>query len=212
MRKPCLYGADYSVYVRTARLALTEKTVDYDLVPVDVFAPDGPPRAYLSRQPFGRIPAFEHGDFALYETGATTRYVDEAFDGPRLQPDGAKARARMNQIISIADGYVYPILVWGIYVEQVSKPGSGREADGAKLAASLQKAPVCLKAIADLMSAGPWLCGDAVTLADFHLAPMIDYFMKAPVSAALMADVPELAVWWARISARSAMLATVPTS
>ncbi|RVD71405.1 glutathione S-transferase family protein, partial [Mesorhizobium sp. M4A.F.Ca.ET.029.04.2.1] len=43
MSKPILYGADYSVYVRIARLALEEKGIGYDLVPVDVFAPEGVP-------------------------------------------------------------------------------------------------------------------------------------------------------------------------
>ena len=42
MGRPVLYGADYSVYVRIARLALYEKGVGYDLVPVDIFASGGP--------------------------------------------------------------------------------------------------------------------------------------------------------------------------
>jgi glutathione S-transferase len=84
--EPVVYGAPYSVYVRAVRLALEEKGVPYRLVPIDVFTPDGPPKEYLNRQPFGRIPAFEHGGFQLYEAGAITRYVDEAFPGPVLQP------------------------------------------------------------------------------------------------------------------------------
>jgi len=48
MKKPTLYGADYSVYVRIARLALLEKGVDHELVPVDVFAEGGPPPGILS--------------------------------------------------------------------------------------------------------------------------------------------------------------------
>ena len=86
MPNPTLYGAAYSVYVRAVRMALAEKGVAYTLVPVDVFAPGGPSAEYLARQPFGKIPAFEHDGFRLYEAGAITRYVDEAFDGPPLQP------------------------------------------------------------------------------------------------------------------------------
>ncbi|MFZ6765015.1 glutathione S-transferase N-terminal domain-containing protein [Pseudoroseomonas sp. WGS1072] len=52
--QPVLYGASYSVYVRAVRLTLAEKGVPYTLVPVDVFAPGGPPAEYLARQPFGR--------------------------------------------------------------------------------------------------------------------------------------------------------------
>src|SRR5215470_13865149 len=47
--RPIVYGAPYSVYVRAVRLTLEEKRVAYDLVPVDVFAPGGPPVEHLTR-------------------------------------------------------------------------------------------------------------------------------------------------------------------
>jgi len=78
-----------------------------------------------ARHPFGKIPAFEHAGFRLYEAGAITRYVDEAFPGHRLQPDDACGRARTNQIISILDSYAYRTLVWDIYVERVTRPAGG---------------------------------------------------------------------------------------
>jgi glutathione S-transferase len=76
---------------------------------------------HRARHPFGKIPAFEHDGFRLYEAGAITRYVDEALPGPRLQPRG---RARMNQIVSTLDSYAYGTLVWDIYVERVFRPGA----------------------------------------------------------------------------------------
>lgn len=210
MGKPVLYGASYSVYVRASRLALHEKGVDYDLVPVDVFAEGGPPASYLARQPFGRIPAFEHDGFQLYETGAITRYIDEAFDGPQLQPADPQGRARVNQIISIADGYIYPVLVWGIYVEQVSKPARGEQSDMKRLQASLSKAPIILDALADLIGDGAWLGGENITLADLHVAPMIDYFSRAPESLPMLARHAHLSEWWSRMRERASMRRTQP--
>ena len=84
MARPKLFGADFSVYVRIVQLTLAQKHVDYELVPVDVFAPEGIPAWYLDLQPFGRMPAFEHDGFRLFETAAIARYVDEAFAGPAL--------------------------------------------------------------------------------------------------------------------------------
>src|SRR5262245_50259086 len=110
-----LYGAAYSVYVRACRLTLEEKNVPYELVEIDVFAPQCPPPSHLDRHPFGRIPAFEHDGFGIYEAAAIERYVDEAFAGPPLQPDTAKARARMTQTISMVDSYAYRPMVWDIY-------------------------------------------------------------------------------------------------
>ncbi|MBP1858836.1 glutathione S-transferase family protein [Rhizobium herbae] len=210
MQKPILFGADYSVYVRAVRLALFEKGVDYDLVPIDVFAETGPPPPYLTRQPFGRIPALEHDGFQLYETGAITRYIDEAFEGPALQPADPCHRARVNQIISIADGYVYSTLVWGIYVERVSKPLRGEPSDETRLAASLSKAPVILKALADLMGDGPWLGGTALTLANLHVAPMMDYFAKSPEGLPMLDRHANLRGWWSRMRERASMRQTEP--
>jgi glutathione S-transferase len=104
-RKPTVFGAPYSVYVRSVRLTLEEKAVDYDLVPVDIFAAGGPPREQVARHQFGKIPAFEHDSFRLYEAGAIARYIDEAFAGVPLQPADVRGRARMTQIISILDSY-----------------------------------------------------------------------------------------------------------
>ncbi|MCB4767176.1 glutathione S-transferase family protein [Ancylobacter sp. Lp-2] len=202
---PRLFGASYSVYVRIARLVLAEKGVACEQVPVDVFAPDGPPPDYRQRHPFGRIPAFEHDGFRLYETGAITRYVDEAFAGPALQPAAPRARARMNQLIGIADAYAYPALVWGVYVERVEKPERDMPANEAAIAAALPPARICLAAMAELMGEGPWLAGATLSLADLHLAPMIGYFLKAPEGAAMFAGFPALADWWARLAGRPSL-------
>jgi len=208
--KPQVFGVDYSVYVRIVRLALAEKSVEYRLVPVDIFAEEGPLKGYLDRHPFGRIPAFEHAGFSLYETGAIARYVDDAFEGPRLQPTDIKARARCNQLISIADNYAYPQLVRGIYVERVSKPRRGVAPDEAKIAATIPKARMCLKAISDLMGDNPWLAGPCLTLADLYAAPMFDYFLMAPEGKENMQLHANLAAWWSHITARPSMTVTSP--
>jgi glutathione S-transferase len=205
---PLLFGAPYSVYVRAARLALDEKGVDYRLVPVDAFAPGGPPPEHMARHPFGKIPAFEHDGFRLYETGAITRYVDEAFPGPALQPTDARDRARMNQVISIFDNYVYSTLIWVIYLERVVRPANGTEADEAKIAAALPKAETCLSALSELMGEAPWLAGPAITLADLHAAPMIRLFRLTPEGDNLLTKHDRLARWWDRISARPSFLRT----
>lgn len=206
---PIVYGATYSVYVRTCRMALAEKGVPYTLVPVDVFAPGGPPAEHLARQPFGKIPAFEHDGFALYETGAITRYVDEAFDGPPLQPADPKARARMTQAIGLQDGHVYPDLVWGVYVERIEAPARGRATNEARIARLLPKAETCLAAL-EALANGAWLAGDQLTLADLHAAPMFALFRRAPEGAAMMPRYPRLETWWAAISDRPSFIETTP--
>jgi glutathione S-transferase len=206
--EPILFGAAYSVYVRAARLALAEKGVAYRLVEIDIFAEGGPPPDFAARHPFGRIPAFEHDGFRLYESGAITRYVDEAFPGPPLQPEDPRGRARVNQILSILDSYAYRTLVWDIYVERVRAPQQDRGPDEARIAAALPRAQICLAALADLMGAGPWLAGARLTLADLHAAPIFAYAALAPEGAALLARHDGIRRWWGKMAARASMAAT----
>jgi len=203
MTKPILYGADYSVYVRIARLTLAEKGVGYDLVPLDIFAAEGIPAWYLEHHPFGRIPAFDHDGFRLFETSAIARYVDEAFDGPALQPEEPRSRATMNQIIGMLDAYGYRSMVWDVAVERLEKEAP----DEALIANGLRQAETVLRVLTSLKPPGPWLMGDWLTLADLHAAPIIAYFLKVSEGRKLLADFADLQVWWDRIANRPSLAA-----
>ncbi|TIL89367.1 MAG: glutathione S-transferase family protein [Mesorhizobium sp.] len=204
MSRPVVYGADYSVYVRIVRLALEEKGIGYELVPVDIFAADGIPGWYFDHQPFRRIPAFEHDGFRLHETGAIARYVDEAFDGPALQPIEARSRARMNQIIAMLDAYAYRAMVWDVAVERLKKTTP----DEALIANGLLQAATVLRALTSLKAAGPWLLGEQLTLADLHAAPIIGYFVKVADGQNLLAEFPDIRDWFARIALRESFAKT----
>jgi len=206
--EPVLYGADYSVYTRIARLALLEKCISCRFETVDVFATGGPPEAHLRRHPFGRIPAFAHDDVALYEACAICRYVDEAFPGPPLQPADAAGRGRMTQIISLLDAYAFRPMVMDIYVERVSAPARGRAPDEARIAAAVPQAERCLSALARMIGDAPWLAGPALSLADLHAAPMFSYFTQAAEGAALLDNWPSMRAWWRRMTMREAVAAT----
>jgi glutathione S-transferase len=199
-----VFGAAYSVYVQAVRLTLWAKGVPYDLVEVDVFGACGVPAEHLSRHPFGRIPAFQHGSFRLYETAPICRYIDEAFDGPKLQPSTPTDRAVMGQAISIMDNYAYRSLVWGIYVQRILIPQRGLTADLEKIEEARQCAKTCLRALDGLAPAGNWLAGDELSLADLHSAPMFALFLTTPDASELMEPHKRLAAWWVRIDERAA--------
>jgi glutathione S-transferase len=204
MTKPTLYGADYSVYVRIVRLALEEKGIDYELVPVDVFAAEGIPGWYFEHHPFGRIPAFEHDGFRLFEASAIVRYADEAFGGPALQPVEVRPRATMNQIIGMLDAYAYRAMVWDVAVERLEKEAP----DEALIAAGLRQARTALQALSSLKAEGPWLLGAELTLADLHAAPIIGYFVKVAEGQSLLAEFANIQEWWTRIAQRPSFSGT----
>lgn len=190
--------------MRIVRLVLEEKGIDYELVPVDVFAAEGIPAWYFEHHPFGRIPAFEHDGFRLFETSAIARYVDEAFDGPALQATEPRGRATMNQIIGMLDAYAYRSMVWDVAVERLEKEAP----DEALIAGGLAQASKALRTLSALKAPGPWLLGDQLTLADLHAAPIIGYFVKVAEGRNLLAEFPDIRDWYARIAARPSFVRT----
>lgn len=203
-----LHGYQYSVYSWIARLALHEKGVAYTWVEVDPFAA-AVPSSYLAKRPFKRVPALVHDDFAVYETGAITRYVDEAFAGPSLQRTIAAERARCNQIVSIIDSYAYWPLVRQVFSHSVFRPLMGRPPDSAEIRSGLEAAPTVLGAL-DMLAGGQQLCGDEMSIADIHLAPMIGYFVLAPEGRSLLDRYDRLSAWWTKMAQRPAYRATTP--
>jgi glutathione S-transferase len=201
-----VFGASYSVYVRAVLMALESKGVAYRLEPVDIFSPDADREAHRRLHPFLRIPAFRHGDFVLYEAAAITRYVDEAFMGPPLQPVPAENRARMTQIVSMTDAYAYRPLVWDVYVERVSKPREGNPSDEMRIAEALPKARTYMEALSHLMGRQAFLADEFPTLADFQAAPVFGYFVEAEEGRRMMAEFPRISGWWKRISATPAWI------
>jgi len=144
MTNPTIYGPSYSAYVRTARLALEERGAAYDLVDVAMMAGAHKQPGFMSRNPFGKLPAFDHDGLSLYETNAITRYVDRALPGPALQPTDAKALARVDQVISIVDSFAYPCMIGQLAWQRLVVPMQGGAPDQAVVAASLPQVRLCL--------------------------------------------------------------------
>jgi len=204
MSKPTLYGPAYSTYTRSVRLALVEKGVDYNLVEVD-FLTGSMPADQVERHPFARVPAFAHDGFEIYEVTAIERYIDEAFDGPALQPEAVKERARMNQIISIIDSYTYSCTVGQLVIQRIVMPMLGEQPDEDAISAAMPEIARSIAIISGLRADRKFLVNDRVTLADLHLAPIFDYFQSTPDSDSILQEHPGLRSWWAEMSERESM-------
>lgn len=209
MAKPILYGPGYSTYTRSARLTLEEKGVAHDLVEFD-FIGGGMPAEHIARQPFGKVPAFEHDGLMLYETPAIERYVDEAFDGPSLQPATPAQRARMAQVISIIDSYAYPCTIGKLVIQRIVTPILGGTPDESIIAEAMPEVEKCMSEFARLLGDQEYLVGNALSLADLHLAPIFAYFVDTPESKVVLESKSNLSAWWQRIGARDSLAKTKP--
>jgi glutathione S-transferase len=193
-----LHGYRYSVYNRIARLALLSKNVEHETIEVDPFGELS--EAYLRLHPFGRVPALAHGAFELFETSAITRYVDRAFPGPSLQPEGARALARMDQVIAAIDAYAYWPMVRQVSSHAFFRPLVGEPSSREEIDIGLNASRTVLSFLDRVAGEGAILTGRDITLADWHLAAMTDYFVRADEGKEALAHHPALQRWWDRVS------------
>lgn len=203
-----LHGYRYSVYTRIVRLVLLAKDVEYETVEVNPFA--GISAGYIKLHPFGRVPVLEHGSFKLFETSTITRYIDRTFAGPSLQPKCATALARMDQIVSVIDAYGYWPMVRQVASHAFFRPFFGERSIREEVEAGLEGSMKVLSFLEDVASAGEVLTGDQLTLADFHLAPMMDYFVRAEEGKAALSTHHALQGWWEQVSSLELLTATDP--
>jgi len=206
MARPIVYGPAGSTYVWSTRLALAEKGVAHELVDIGELGQE----PHVARHPFAKVPAFEHDGFALYETQAILRYIDEGFPVAPLQPTDLHQFARMNQIMGIADAYAWPSIAGGILVNRFLRPPLGLPVDEAAVAASLPRARLCLAEIARLQGEQPFLAGERVSLADLMVVPLLYYFSRLPEGEAPIAEHPRLRLWIARMEERQSFQVTKP--
>lgn len=203
-----LHGYRFSAYTRIVRLALLSKGVAHQIIEIDPFA--GLPDSYAARLPFARVPLLTHGGFELFETSAITRYVDRAFAGPALQPESSHDLARMDQIVAIIDAYAYWPMVRQVASHGFSRPAWGEAASEDEIDAGLKSTKPILAVLEKIAQEGRLLNGQLFTLADCHLAPMVDYFVRAEAGRSMFNDHPALLRWWQKISSLEAMKATDP--
>ena len=207
-----LHGPAYSTYARTARLVLEEKGAAYTLRDVDILKGEGQQPAHLARQPFGKVPALEHDGFALFETFAIARYLDEVLPGPRLQPEDVRRRARMTQICGVLDSYGYGAMVGKVFWQAAIVPMQGGTPDQAVLAEGVAMSGRVLDVLEGLAAeGGEFLCGGGqVSLADLFLAPVLEYFAMTEPGRAALAAHPRIGGWWQRLAQRPSVVKTRP--
>jgi len=208
MARPIVYGPAGSTYVWSTRLALAEKGVAHELVDVPFGAHGEEP--HLSRHPFGKMPAFEHDGFALYETQAILRYIDEGFPVAPLQPTDLHQFARMSQIMGIVDAYAWPSIAAGIVFNRILAPLLGLPVNEEAVAKAVPRARLCLSEFARLMSDQQFMAGERISLADLMVVPLLYYLARVPEGEAALTEHPSLRAWMRRIEDRQSFQVTKP--
>jgi glutathione S-transferase len=199
-----LYGFQVSTFVNVARLVLMEKGVAFRFC--DLSGEMGSP-THLALHPFNRVPILQHGDFRLYETTAIALYVDEAFDGPPLQPRDAAARAKVRQWMSALCSYYYPYIAFHLGHERLIYPALGIAPDEKVVAAALPRIAAALEVMERELGAASYLVGDQPALADFFLLPTMTTLSRTPEGADMLGGKPRILAWRERMQGRPSAVA-----
>ena len=77
-----LHGAPASPFVRKVRIALVEKNLPHELVPVVPFPPANATPEFRRMSPLGKIPALSDGDFAISDSSVICAYLERIHPQP----------------------------------------------------------------------------------------------------------------------------------
>jgi glutathione S-transferase len=78
-------------------VALAEKNLAYDTIPIDLRKQEQKTPEYLKLNPYGKVPVLTDDSTVLYESLIINEYLDEKYPNPPLMPKdpASKAKARI---------------------------------------------------------------------------------------------------------------------
>lgn len=164
-----VYGASMSPYVRKVLAFGAEKGLELENRPVGLG--DQTPE-FRAASPFGKIPGFRDGDFAICDSSAIIAYLDAVKPEPNLIPTEAKARARTIFWEEFADGQLMEC-GRALFFNRIVAPtflGRPGDLDAADEAERVKLPPLLDYLETQAPDAGGFLVEDRITLADIAVA------------------------------------------
>jgi len=170
-----LYYHPASTTCRPIMLFAAENAVNVDFELVDIFTGVQYKDEFLAINPSHMVPVLEDGDFRLTESSAILKYLADTIDSPAY-PKPLRQRARVNERMDWINTQMSRDFTYGFVYPQVL-PMFKRE-DPAVQAATLswgrERARGWMKVMdVHVLGANRYLCGDAITIADYFAAPFI---------------------------------------
>jgi len=197
-----IYGHPLSSCTRKAQIVAGEKGARLELVPIDLLGGEHKQAAHLARHPFGVIPVLDDDGFVLLESRAIIRYLDTALPGASLTPDDPRARARMDQWLSVDQSYIAPRL-GALVGQRIVRPHLGQPTQPDVVDAEQRELGRAFAVIDRGLADARYLAGDAFSLADVSLMPYLAA-TRLVGAQAVLDDLRHVQRWWAEVSARPA--------
>lgn len=198
-----VHGSPISTATQRVLACLHEKGLDYEFNFVNLATGEHKKEPFISLNPFGLVPALEHGDLKLSESRAITRYItrENTEKGANLLCQG-KQMAVLDMWLEIEAHHFEPAaskLNWEIYF----KPLFGMQTDPAAVAENEEKLAKVLDVYESRLAQSKYLACDCFTLADLHHLPNLQLLLGTQCKK-LFESRPRVGAWAADITARPA--------
>lgn len=199
-----IIGVPFSNYVRSVRMLCEEKGVAYTLTPSRPHTPE-----VTAIHPAGQVPVARHGDVALFETKGIATYIDKAFPGPKLIPEGPLEAALVEQWVSYGNAKVdhwimRQFVVPSVFFDKEKGP------DTAKINGALPEIDKVAKALDTQLTKTAYIAGPNLTYADLHILPMLATAMLYPQTKDILSKYPALSAYIAKLTERASFKASAP--
>jgi len=223
-----LYHGATAVCAAKVRLTLAEKGADYESKPMNLHTGDQFDPSYLRLNPNAVVPTIVHEGKVLIESTVINEYIDDVIPGPALRPVDPYGRARLRlwtkREDTIHDAINTMTAAILFRAELMLKPPEERKKryekmpDPAKRAKweeimdkglastlvddALRRFAKLFRDMETALAKGPWLTGDAFTLADIGLISFFYRLEMLQCSGLWANHFPLVTDWFARCKAR----------
>lgn len=220
-----LYHNDMSVCAQKVRLALAEKGLAYEGRHLNLRRGDQLEPDYLALNPNGVVPTLVHDGVPVIESVVINEYLEDAFPQAPLRPADPIGRARMRLWTKQIDGGIFAatgVVSMSIAFHHQYTPEAVEEIAAKRPPAWRRRFELLCKGVdnpafpeairrldkmvADMdraLAPGPWLLGEAYSLADVAYAPYVTRLDHLKF-AGIFDRRPKLAGWYDRLRARPA--------
>ncbi|MBE9191750.1 glutathione S-transferase family protein [Gloeocapsopsis crepidinum LEGE 06123] len=183
-----LYYARPSAYARPVWLALLEKQLSFELIPVDLSGEQFEPE-FLALNPFSHVPVLVDGDFRVIESLAILDYLEARYPERSLLPTDAMvlAKVRMVQMVTLNEllPAVFRLLV--------------RDENSVELEYAQLRAINTLNYFEALLEDSPYFAGEQLTLAEIVAGTLVH---RMPDLGIALTKYSKLNRWSDRLLAR----------
>jgi glutathione S-transferase len=163
-----VYGSSLSPFVRKVLAFAAEKGIEVETKVLGLGSEDP---EFREASPFGKIPGFRDGDFAISDSTAIIAYLEAIRPDPNLIPTEARARARTIWYEEYSDTILCACGAKMFFNRVVAPKFLGREGDlAAADQAERTELPPLLDYLERVLPDSGFLVEDRLTLADIAVA------------------------------------------